>query len=683
MRRMRRAVSTVVLVLAVLGLTASTAWADPYDADSVANLEAADWKAYEAEAVAFGPLPNTDFTTYCKPVSEATEDDHHSLPLNEPASQQAVKKISGHYAEVFEGTEHEQDNADDYVMYCVSPEGPEGSFFCVGRNQELPDQGSLVGRGAELPMECWDRDNNQSRSLGEDVSEFLDNPVGTAVGSGIGEFATSLNQGFREFIAQILYWWVMVPHTDPTRWGAGSLWPIMTGLSMLLGSLFLIGRGVKLMITGKPEILVTTIKGLAKYVLVCAIGITVLTSALHFSEWLTGYFLDVGTHSDGCAAYQSGQPDGLEIDYAQLETEGAQAEARAELGQAFGNCLAGQFAAGTLSAGLVIVLFVLALIVGLIQALLMFVREAALPIMALLLPIAASGQIGGSATKRWLPGLIALMATVVLYKPMLAFVFAVGFTQIILGTELMSIIMGFITLSIGVIAPGVMLKAFKPMMTMGVEEGASPGSVINNAFLGSQLAGSASQWAEKHSGEQAARSARTQAAQHAAHAGGGLTLSATKNAAQGAASTGAAVAGGPAGLLAKAGQAFKSVISGLGRNGKGPEGQIAARSHPHAGEPHGAGPQSGLHLRQPGQGQPPPSGPNGFGPHPTDPPPPGSNGSGLHPADPGSYGGPGHDPATTPSLREPYDPGPGPGNFRPRLDDLGPGATDHRQEDDQ
>lgn len=643
-----RALVVTALAAAMVLLSGGAAAADPFDPHSTDDLQEHEWELTPGSSDGVLGLGAKEVDFYCKPNSQVTDVDKETLPIDDPSSQRAVQAMIEYYSEVFADTEHALDNEDDYAWFCVSPEQADTQFFCVGRNGDLPKLDSLLGPD-EKNIRCWNDSNERQQTLADKVEEFAENPAVSVVGNAIDHLALSLSQGFRWFMAMMLYWWLAIPHPHLAQSSAGTLWPVMLSLSVLLGTLFLIARGVRMMISRKgTDILVSTIKGLAKYTLVCVCTVTFINAASEFSEWLTGIFVEMGLTSSSCTEYQAGQPDGLELDYERLQTQEDIDEENDELGRALGDCIAGQFMAAGMSAGLMIILYIVALIMGLVQALLMFIREAALPIMVLLLPIAASGQIGGGIFKRWLPGLLTLVATVLLYKPMLAIVFAVGFADWTQATDIMGIIRGMITLAIGVIAPGVMLKAFKPMMENAVEEGTQLGSVVNNAFLGSQLSGTASQWAEKRGQEKAAHAARTRAAEQLAHQGGGMVLSATKGAAQ-TAST-AAAATGPLGWMAKAGEALKSALPWIGRASQGPQAHVGRlQAHAPHGQPPGS--ESGLHVRQPGQHPDaydlphqahPPTGPQpaGNGPMPGD----------FEPAQPT-----GHTPADVPPTASGYD----------------------------
>ncbi|QKW32444.1 hypothetical protein HUT17_04745 (plasmid) [Nocardiopsis flavescens] len=614
---MRRAWAVVLYALCLVFLAPAAVFADEYDKDSTEELEANGWEGMSSEDMGRsgnGIVGGTGLPIrWCKTETDINDDDRASVPfIGDPVAEEALEEFKSYYRDTYEGTDVASDPDTDYVMVCLAPNSGDSKDFCVTRNFNIShrDVGSRV---EDKEDRCWDSSGEPTRSGAEEIRDFLGDPVGAIADSTLSQFATSLGQGVRWFFAMLLYWWITIPHSDVEQAPAGALWPYMMGIGMLLGTLLLIWQGIRLMISRQPGIIVSTLKGLAVFVATCACGVAVLGSAGHAAESMTVSFLQIGRDlsEQGCTQYQANVPqdDGLELDYPPLEAapddddedltaEEEEAQRLGELGRAFGNCAAAALFAHVPFLGFLVILYVFAFIMTFVQAVLLVVREAALPLMALLLPIAAAGQIGGTASKRWLPGLLAMMATLLLYKPAMGIIFAVGFTQATLSDQVIDILGGMVMLLFGAIAPVVMMKAFKPLMANVVEGGISAGSVLNNAFLASQMGGSVSNFVEKRAQARAAQAARERAASDAAHMGGGIAMTATKQ----AATTGAAAATGPAGWAAKAaqvvGQAFKTVGSFLFGKGAGAEtaGEAATQPGRYAHNP-GA-------EQQPGGGQP-------------------------------------------------------------------------------
>jgi hypothetical protein len=135
-------------------------------------------------------------------------------------------------------------------------------------------------------------------------------------------------------------------------------------------------------------------------------------------------------------------------------------------------------------AALVLVLCLMALFIGMIQALLLLFRGAALVILAGLLPLAAAGGLT-AATRSWLTRVAGWMLALIFYKPAAAAVYATAFTLIGNGKNLHSVLMGFAMMLISLIAFPVLLKFFT--WTTGGAESGSGGGILG-ALIGSATA---------------------------------------------------------------------------------------------------------------------------------------------------------------------------------------------------
>ncbi|MFI9311221.1 hypothetical protein [Streptomyces triculaminicus] len=103
------------------------------------------------------------------------------------------------------------------------------------------------------------------------------------------------------------------------------------------------------------------------------------------------------------------------------------------------------------------------LLVGFIQMVLVFLRQSAIPIQALLLPIAGAGRVGGETTRQWAPRLITSILTAIAYKPILAIILCVGFTEFGKSQTLAEWLRGLATLILAILAPGPLMKIFAPI----------------------------------------------------------------------------------------------------------------------------------------------------------------------------------------------------------------------------
>ena len=129
------------------------------------------------------------------------------------------------------------------------------------------------------------------------------------------------------------------------------------------------------------------------------------------------------------------------------------------------------------------------ILVGGLQLTMIFLRQAAIPIQALMLPIAGAGRVGGDTTRQWAPKLITSILTIIAYKPLLAIIICAGFSEFGRSHGLADWLRGLATLVLGVLAPIPLMKIFAPL---GAEVGAglaASGALGAAASVG-QLVGS-------------------------------------------------------------------------------------------------------------------------------------------------------------------------------------------------
>ncbi|MET9466620.1 hypothetical protein ABZY44_17785 [Streptomyces sp. NPDC006544] len=124
------------------------------------------------------------------------------------------------------------------------------------------------------------------------------------------------------------------------------------------------------------------------------------------------------------------------------------------------------------------------LLVGIVQLVLTFLRESAIPIQCLLLPIAGAGLMGGESTRSWTPKLVTSICTVIAYKPIVAVIICAGFSEVGRAHSLVEWLRGVATLCLAVIAPGPLTKLFAPLgaeIGAGLNGGGALGAAANVA----------------------------------------------------------------------------------------------------------------------------------------------------------------------------------------------------------
>ncbi|GHJ30022.1 hypothetical protein TPA0910_44550 [Streptomyces hygroscopicus subsp. sporocinereus] len=152
------------------------------------------------------------------------------------------------------------------------------------------------------------------------------------------------------------------------------------------------------------------------------------------------------------------------------------------------------------------------LLVGFAMMIMIFLRQSAIPIQCLLLPIAGAGRVGGETTRQWAPRLITSIFVVIAYKPIVAIIICTGFTEFGKAHTLAEWLRGVATLVLAVLAPGPLTKLFAPL---GAEIGAglASGGALGAAASVGGLVGRGGDGGQGGDGD----SAPTNAVQHAQH----------------------------------------------------------------------------------------------------------------------------------------------------------------------
>ncbi|GGU12719.1 hypothetical protein [Streptomyces lateritius] len=133
------------------------------------------------------------------------------------------------------------------------------------------------------------------------------------------------------------------------------------------------------------------------------------------------------------------------------------------------------------------------LLIGFVQLITVFLRQSAIPIICLLLPVAGAGRAGGDATRQWAPKLITSGLVIVAYKPLLAIIICTGFAEFGEAVTLAEWLRGCATLLLGILAPGPLMKIFAPF-------GAAVGGGMAAGGMSPALAAAADYFGGKSSG---------------------------------------------------------------------------------------------------------------------------------------------------------------------------------------
>lgn len=230
--------------------------------------------------------------------------------------------------------------------------------------------------------------------------------------------------------------------------GALRMQGVCAGVGLIIAVFMMMFQGLRTVMQRKGSPIMEGFSGLFVAALVSAIGISVLDGLLIASDALTTTFLTTGMDNKAVASVGAG--------------------------------LSALAATNPMTA---IMLGVLVYLVALIQMVLLWLRQAAIPLLAVVLPIAAAGQVGGPQARQWLPNTATAVFVIVVYKPAAGLIFAVGFSEVGYGTTSGSVIRGLVTITLGIIAMPALLRVFKPLIGTSIGGGGG-GGLLTALHLG-------------------------------------------------------------------------------------------------------------------------------------------------------------------------------------------------------
>ena len=403
-----------------------------------------------------------------------------------------------------------------------------------------------------------------------DVSCYINQTISSVAGPASGGFLHILASGIKsalewEFTNAAPLWLKIsspdLAHEAPVAAMRGWLLPVTTAVAV--GAV--IAAGARMALTRRGGPLLDVSGGLAVIAVVAAAGVLIPDLLLQAGDAWSAWILQKSTGG--------------------------------QFIQRMGQLLGGRYAYAP--DVVVIVTGALALIMTVMQAVLLLFRQAAIVILAAVLPLAAAGSIA-PATRGWIRKLVGWMLALICYKPAAAAVYATAFTMIGTGTSLRDILTGFAMMALSLVALPVLMRFFT-WTTGAVSSGGGTGQFLGMAAAGAVAVGALRGGGAGAGGATAGQQATYLAAQQQPPrpSGGGSTASGGGPATPGG---GGAAPGGGA---ARSGPPSSSAGIGSDRNPSGGVRPGAAASPPRQGggsEPaNGTQPPSGAAPAAAGQ----------------------------------------------------------------------------------
>ncbi|WP_406639166.1 hypothetical protein [Amycolatopsis sp. WGS_07] len=324
--------------------------------------------------------------------------------------------------------------AQQYNRYVGAERGPCTGFWIECAHADAADKQRCTAWNAFSDDFVRRVDKLRDRAIADhpplrhnDTDTRLKSP-GEIVGDVVGGWFADLTKAFASSAAKMLAWsatywlrtdrsWMLTnPAIDDVR---GMLHGVT--VTILVGSL--IWQGIQVMWKRKPDPLVSAGLGLLSFVGWSSMSTTLAIVLNEAGVALASQVLDKSIKS---------------------------------FADAVGGSLLGQVGAAT---GVTFFLSIILLLLGVVQWVLGFFRQGALEVLLALVPTAAAGQLT-DGMRPWLRKVLTWCLSLIMYQPICAVVFSIGFLLIGDAKDLSSVMVGVTVVFLATIAMPVMMRFF-------------------------------------------------------------------------------------------------------------------------------------------------------------------------------------------------------------------------------
>ncbi|MBV9444669.1 MAG: hypothetical protein JO345_02040 [Streptosporangiaceae bacterium] len=271
-----------------------------------------------------------------------------------------------------------------------------------------------------------------------------------------GDFLGSLASGIRDAVTWIFTnttsWWLRLPSPDLASQPAITAmrqWLLPVTAAVAVAGM--IAAGARMILTRRANPLLDVGTGLATIAAAATLGVAVADLLLQAGDTWSNWALNSSTSG------------------------------------AFGTRMSTLLAMTSAPNVIVIVFGMFAVLMGALQAVLLIFRQAAVIILAAVLPLAAAGATA-PLTRSWIRKIISWMLALISYKPAAAAVYAAAFTMIGKGSGLEAIMMGFAMLALSLLAMPVLMRFFT-WTTGTISSGSGGGQFFGMAAAGAVAVG--------------------------------------------------------------------------------------------------------------------------------------------------------------------------------------------------
>jgi len=268
--------------------------------------------------------------------------------------------------------------------------------------------------------------------------------VHSATNDVLSGIAQSVTDGVTWIVTNTATWWLRVPSPDLAGEPAVAAihrWLLPVTVAVAVGGV--IAAGARMALTRRANPLLDVTGGMLTLAAASTLGVTAATLLLKAGDAFSAWVLQAST--------------------------GGQFAHRLALLLTFG---------GGAAPAVMLVFGLIAIVMSLAQAVLMLFRQAALIILAGVLPLAAAGSVA-PLTRPWVRKVTTWMLTLICYKPAAAAVYATAFTLAGSGGGVETMLMGFVMLLLSVLTLPALMKFFT--WTTGTISGSGGGGQLLGA----------------------------------------------------------------------------------------------------------------------------------------------------------------------------------------------------------
>src|SRR6266851_4007133 len=280
------------------------------------------------------------------------------------------------------------------------------------------------------------------------VNHVITSVTSSAASDVLNGIAQAVTAGVKWIIENTATWWLHI--SSPNLAGEPAITAMQSWLLPITAAVAVAGviaAGARMALTRRANPLLDVTGGLLTLAAASTLGVTAATLLLKAGDAWSSWVLQVST--------------------------GGQFTQRLILALNLG---------GGAAPAVVLVFGVIAIVLSLVQAALMLFRQAALLILAGVLPLAAAGSIA-PMTRAWVRKVTAWMLTLICYKPAAAAVYAAAFTMMGSGGSPQTVLMGFVMLLLSVLTLPALMKFFT-WTTGTIASSGGGGQLLGAATIG-------------------------------------------------------------------------------------------------------------------------------------------------------------------------------------------------------